>query len=614
MTLKFNTDAKFKLNRFSRLGIWYILALSVVASVSIVGQFLIQQHLKSQTGDSRVINLAGTQRYKSQWIVKMSLLLYSDIDHKHFPDKIKTLENLLEEWKRGHTGLQQGDKDLKLPGTNSDKILEMFNDLDPYFLHIYTSVRKIITYKKENKTDSTVLKQYMSELLDNEFIFLQKMDRIVFQYDSEARAKVAMLSRLEYILLAISIVVIALEILFVFRPTAIQVNTTVNQLIASEKNAQKLSKEIGELYASLENSYEKLSHINEPPENPRLYAKADRGGNVFFVSDLFAEAIGKKDVTTSIRIADLFNQLENGDDWMDDIIEYISDGNSWQGVIHFNDVTKKQRWADVTVLPVFDEPGEIDELQIFGSDITKQKYAEQNMHVKTRAEIDKKINEQKFRSVLILEGQEEERKRIAMDIHDGIGQQLTSLKFQIESIDLAKGNEAESKITEIKQGIKDVIKEVRRVTFNLKPTVLGDYGMQAALSVFIREISKLTEIELTYKTEGDLSFRLPQKVENNIFRIVQEAINNAIKYSGATQIEIALKQTETDIVITIEDKGKGFDEKIVEARSVNIESGRGFFNMYERTEYINGNLEIKSFPGEGTKLVLTVPLRIAAAV
>ncbi len=67
-------------------------------------------------------------------------------------------------------------------------------------------------------------------------------------------------------------------------------------------------------------------------------------------------------------------------------------------------------------------------------------------------------------------------------------------------------------------------------------------------------------------------------------------------------------------MITIEDKGKGFDEKIVEARSVNIESGRGFFNMYERTEYINGNLEIKSFPGEGTKLVLTVPLRTEAAV
>jgi len=614
MTLKFNTDAKFKMNRFGRLGMWYILALSVIASVAIAGQFLIQRHLKSQTSDSRVVNLAGTQRYKSQWIVKMSLLLYNDIDHKHFPDKIKTLEDLLEEWKRGHHGLQHGDPALNLPGTNSEKVTAMFNDLDPYFQHIYNSARRIIAYKKGSVSDDTTLKNSVSELLDNEFIFLQKMDRIVFQYDAEAREKVATLSEMEYILFAISIVVIVLEIFFVFRPTAIQVNTTVNQLIASEKNAQKLSKEIGELYASLESSYEKLSHINEPPENPRLYAKADRGGNIFFISDLFAEIIGRNQVTNSLTIANLFDIKEDAGDWMDDIIEHVSDGNSWQGLIHFRDVSKKQRWADITVLPVFGEQGGIDELQIFGSDVSKQKYAEQNMHVKTRAEIDKKINEQKFRSVLILEGQEEERKRIAMDIHDGIGQQLTSLKFQIESIDLRNGQEAEAKITEIKQAIKDTIKEVRRVTFNLKPTVLGDYGMQAALSVFVREVSKLTDIKLNYHIEGELSFRLPQKVENNVFRIVQEAINNAIKYSGADQVDIVLKQTETDVVITIEDKGKGFDEKIVEARSVNIESGRGFFNMYERTEYINGNLEIKSFPGEGTKLVLTVPLRTEAAV
>ena len=75
-----------------------------------------------------------------------------------------------------------------------------------------------------------------------------------------------------------------------------------------------------------------------------------------------------------------------------------------------------------------------------------------------------------------------------------------------------------------------------------------------------------------------------------------------------------LQQSDDNIIITITDEGKGFDEKIVEARSVNIESGRGFFNMYERTEYINGNLDIKSFPGEGTKLVLTVPLRAAVVV
>ena len=214
---------------------------------------------------------------------------------------------------------------------------------------------------------------------------------------------------------------------------------------------------------------------------------------------------------------------------------------------------------------------------------------------------------------MILEGQEEERKRIAMDIHDGIGQMLTSLKFQIESINLKESEKAQSKISEIDLLIKQIIKEVRKVTFNLKPTVLGDYGLQAALNVFIQEIGKLIDIKLIYKTEGEL-YRLPQKIENNIFRIIQEAINNAIKYSGADVIEVFLRQTENDLTIMVKDAGKGFDPKIVEARSVNIESGRGFFNMYERTEYVNGRLEIISDPGKGTTVQLVVPMRTAVLV
>jgi signal transduction histidine kinase len=130
------------------------------------------------------------------------------------------------------------------------------------------------------------------------------------------------------------------------------------------------------------------------------------------------------------------------------------------------------------------------------------------------------------------------------------------------------------------------------------------------LNVFIQEIGKLIDIKLIYKTEGEL-YRLPQKIENNIFRIIQEAINNAIKYSETDTIEIFLRQRDSDLMIVVRDEGKGFDPKIVEARSVNIESGRGFFNMYERTEYVNGTLEITSDLGKGTTVMLTVPVRNA---
>lgn len=612
MNLDFISENKLKFNRFSKLGMWYILALSVIATIAIVGQVLIQRHLHSQVSDSRVVNLAGTQRYKSQWIVKMSLLLSADLEHKHFPDKIKTLERLLEQWKRGHYGLQHGDEELNLPGDNSEQVTQMFSDLEPYFQQVYNSAWAIIQYKKETRPDTAALHQAMRTLLDNETVFLQKMDHIVFQYDQEARQKVAMLSKLEYFLLGISILVIGLEILFVFRPTTIQVNRTINQLMSSEKNARKLSKEIGALYTSLEKSYEQISIVNQPVENPRLYAKADKGGNVTFIAEALATLSGQKTIEANMRLSDLFPGMNNPDEWMDEIVDVLSEGGTWQGEIRFEGPREKICWVEVIITPVYhNQDNSIEELVLMGADITKRKEAEQNMNRKNRAEIEKKINQQKFRSVLILEGQEEERKRIAMDIHDGIGQMLTSLKFQIESIDLKEGAQAQQKIGEIEQLIKEVIKEVRRVTFNLKPTVLGDYGLQAALNVFIQEIGKLTDIRLVYRTSGEIE-RLPQKTEDNIFRIIQEAINNAIKYSGAGVITVDLKKTGNDLMISVRDEGRGFDAKLVEARNMNIESGRGFFNMYERTEYINGNLTIDSAPGKGTTVLLTVPVRSLA--
>jgi signal transduction histidine kinase len=607
MTLEFNTESKKQFNRFSKLGIWYVLALSIIATIAIAGQLLIQRHLRSQVSDSRVINLAGSQRYKSQWIVKMSMLLYTDLDHKHYPDKIKTLETILEQWKKGHEGLQHGDVELKLPGHNSEMVINMFADVDPYFQNVYNSAREIIKYKKANQQDKAMLDKAMQNLLENESTFLEKMDKIVFQYDQEAREKVAVLSKLEYILLAISIVVIALEILFVFRPTTIRVNQTIDQLMLSEKNAKKLSKEIGALYASLEKSYEQLSIVNQPVENPRLFAKADKGGNVNFIGEALSNLTGQSDVNKSSRLPDLFPQMGNPDDWMDEVVDTVSEGETWQGEVRFVNEQKKDCWVQVIITPVFNGKNEVDELLMMGADITRRKEAEQTMNVKNKASIEKKINQQKFRSVLILEGQEEERKRIAMDIHDGIGQMLTSLKFQIESIDLKEGEKASQKIQEIQQLIKEVIREVRRVTFNLKPTVLSDYGLQAALNVFIQEIGKLTDIKFIYNSQGEIE-RLPQKTEDNIFRIIQEAINNAIKYSGASTISIDLKQVENELIFTVRDEGKGFDSKMVEERSMNIESGRGFFNMYERTEYVNGNLKIESTPGKGTTVTLTVPL------
>jgi two-component system, NarL family, sensor histidine kinase DegS len=613
MNLNFNVQEG--INRFSRLGTWYILALSAIAIVAVIGQALIQNHLTKQRNDAHVVNIAGKQRMLSQRISK-TLLELSQV--RSSGDRKVVLYNLrssLELWKISQDGLLHGNDSLNLGGDNSEEVSALFVELNPHFNEMATHASNVVALMSNNiDTPYDSVRASVETVLQHEFDFLTGMEKIVYQYDAEAKAEVTRLSHMEYFLLAISISVIIGEIFFIFRPTTIHVNKTISKLIDSEKNAKKLSKEIGALYASLEKSYEQISHINEPVENPRLYAKADRGGTVTFIAQLFVNMTGKSDLTPSLRICDLFEGSMAIDDWMDDVIDTVSEGNHWTGQVHFKSSRGEELWSDIVISPVYNDRGEVDELVVMGSEITRHKKAEQSMLLKNRAEIEKKINQQKFRSVLILEGQEEERKRLAMDIHDGIGQLLTSLKFQIESIDLKNDVEASRKLKEIQQLIVEVIKEVRRVTFNLKPTVLGDYGLNAGLNVFIREIGKLTNIELKYIVEGAITDRLPQKTENNIFRIVQEAINNAIKYSDTKTIEVRLSQTETDFIISVRDDGNGFDEKLVEARSMNIDSGRGFFNMYERTEYINGNLDIRSAPGQGTTVTLTVPVRSSMAL
>lgn len=609
MHLHLDNYVKRGLNRFSRLGTWYILALSIIATVAVVGQVLIQSHLKTQLNDSRVVNVAGKQRMLSQKITKTVLLLR---DGQTAAERSSTLENLKESvllWKISQEGLLHGNDSLKLPGKNSVAITRLFQQVHDHFTGIGRSALHLIAVlEKGPEAPFGLLKADIENILQHETPFLEGMEKIVFQYDQEAKSKVSSLKTMEYIVLAISLLVIALEVIFIFRPTTIQVNNTISKLILSEKNARKLSKEIGALYASLEKTYEQMAIINQPVENPRLLAKSDRGGNVSFIAEAFGEISGIHQIRSSTRLSDLFPGIDRPDDWMDNVVDTVSDGKLWQGEVRFKQASQKDCWFEIVVTPIYNEADEIEELLILGSDISRRKIAEHTMNRKNRAEIEKKINQQKFRSVLILEGQEEERKRIAMDIHDGIGQMLTSLKYQIESIDLNQDPKARHKIAEVDQLIKEIIKEVRKVTFDLKPTVLVDYGLQAGLNVFIQEIGKLTGIDLQYRTTGAIS-RLPQKTENNIFRIIQEAINNAIKYSAADKITVSLKQIENELIITVKDEGKGFDTKIAEARSSNMESGRGFFNMYERTEYVNGNLEIQSEPGQGTTVRLTVPVR-----
>src|SRR5688572_1742489 len=127
MTLEFNNDTQLKFNRFGRLGTWYILALSVIVSVAVIGQILIQNHLDDQLSDSHVINVAGRQRMLSQKITKCALLLRPVQSQETRQAILYELHTALNLWSLSHDGLQKGNDSLHLPGQNSTDVTVMFS-------------------------------------------------------------------------------------------------------------------------------------------------------------------------------------------------------------------------------------------------------------------------------------------------------------------------------------------------------------------------------------------------------------------------------------------------------------------------------------------------------
>lgn len=250
---------------------------------------------------------------------------------------------------------------------------------------------------------------------------------------------------------------------------------------------------------------------------------------------------------------------------------------------------------------------EESELLIICFDITERKKAEREVDRLNTENVTDKINQQKVISSKIVENQENEQNRIAREIHDGIGQMLTGLKFSLESINLDDKEKSAQKIEYLKKLSLDIIKGVRTATFNLMPPELSDHGIVSSLAKLTLELSKLTGKNILFYNKTNFDKRLDSLIEINIYRLTQEAINNAIKYADSTHIIVQLSHSNNILSITIDDNGKGFDVVAAEKKRTS-ESGMGLLFMKERIQYINGRVFINSIPGEGTRITFNIPI------
>jgi two-component system NarL family sensor kinase len=209
----------------------------------------------------------------------------------------------------------------------------------------------------------------------------------------------------------------------------------------------------------------------------------------------------------------------------------------------------------------------------------------------------------------VVESQEQERARLSRDLHDGISQWLVSIKLQIEAgiIRLA-GNAgqqqaARSSFEHTASQLNDVLGEVRRISHGLRPAILDDLGLAAALDHLARESTHSGAAPVHFATDGT-AFCLPDAVNTALFRITQEALTNAERHAGARRIDLTLARSKNRVLLTVADDGRGFDPDCVAS---NPHGGIGLRNMMERMEAIGGQLTIAT-SAAGTSVQASVAM------
>ena len=362
--------------------------------------------------------------------------------------------------------------------------------------------------------------------------------------------------------------------------------------------------ELKEQYELKEIAYQELESLNFVVDNAALFANAKLDGTVLNMSKKFCDLLGvdKKEIRGSIE--QLLSKKEGEQQKLKDLF-LTTRQKSWTGEVDLTSQNDENLCSEISVIPMNQSFGK-QSLFIIGNDITERRKKQEEIDKIKEKEYENQVQLQKDQASLIVEAQEEERKRIAKDIHDGIGQILTALKFSVESLNIDNPEKAKTKIEDLKEVFGQLIKDVRAVTFSLTPPELIHHGITPALKKMTNEISKLSGKNILFENKTDFNERFDSLTETNLYRVAQEAINNALKYADSTYVLVKVSHTKDLLSIMIDDNGKGFDTSSIGDSEKGL--GMGLFFMRERVNYVNGRLFINSAVGEGTRITINIPL------
>ncbi|MDG1194238.1 MAG: type IV pili methyl-accepting chemotaxis transducer N-terminal domain-containing protein [Polaribacter sp.] len=603
MTKNGNSLDKKTFDKLSRL---YIIALSTIALSVIISQILVRNHLDTQKSDSTVINIAGRQRMLSQKLTKEIVSLTVSFDENKRNLLKKDIKETLVLWNLSHTSLQKGNDSLGLPKKNSVKIKQQFEAINPVFDTIQKASKSIVKNLEINPlTSIDELALDIKKIINNEGEFLFIMDKIVNQYDLEADEKVVWLRKLEFSLMVLTLLILLGEFLFIFWPTAKSVKATLSDLLSAEKKAKKMAFDADKLSISKEKSIKELRALSHAMDETLLFARISSKGNLIHMGKKFSRLFKLSKFKKEVLFWNVLTSNENEQAFIEDLISQHKK-TGWQGEVKSTTKEGLDIWLEMSIIP-YRLTEDKSELLIIASEITERKAAQLEIERLTTVSFEEKMSQQKIISSKIIENQEKEQNRIAKDVHDGIGQMLTGLKYNLESININDIERTAIKIQHLKELTANIIKGVRTATFNLTPPELSDHGIVPAIVKLAKELGKLTGKEILFFNKTDFNNRLDSLTEINIYRITQEAINNAIKYADSSHIVVSLSHSKSLLSLVIDDDGKGFVPS--EVKKVNNgDGGMGMTFMKERIKYIDGRLFLNSELGKGTRVTLNIPI------
>ena len=332
-----------------------------------------------------------------------------------------------------------------------------------------------------------------------------------------------------------------------------------------------------------------------------LIARADPRGRLLFANDAYLTAFGYRRADVEAGYATIVPHIHE-----DDVARVLESFERVQQPPYRNVIVNRVRvagtwrWFEWEQGVVRDEHGVITEIQGAGRDVTERHVAEEALR---RSLEDLKRSEETLRRLARRQAEvrEEERRRLGLDLHDNVCQELAAVTVLLEAARV-RGKSDSGELTRATRHLTEVIEHLRLVGRDLRPMMLSDLGLTESLRAFTTKVSSLQRT-VTARFPTPIP-RLDDETEIAVYRVAQEALGNALRHADARSIDLLLRSDEDRLLLEVRDDGRGFDRTAPRTDSL------GLASMEERALALGGRLEIVSSPGQGTCVRLECPLKV----